>query len=785
MENTIKLVDRLLKHRFEQADIRQVLDTLSTGERDEFLATVAAMFGRVSELLEVSRQLSETLSLDILMQRTLAITTEAINAERGTVFVNDIRTDELFSLTQQEGMAREIRIPNDVGIAGTVFQSGEEVVIDDAYSDSRFNRQVDRETGFTTRNILCAPLRTWDNKIIGVIQLLNKRSGRFCADDLMILETISHQAAAALQNGQLYQQMERVRAEETKFLEITSAISTELQLKPLLRKIMETTTSILDADRSTLFLYDDKRDELWSQVAQGLDTREIRFPADAGIAGTVFRSRTTINISDAHRDPRFNPEVDKKTGYFTKSILCVPVMNKRNMIIGVVQVLNKRTGAFTTGDERRLRAFSAQTSVAIENAKLFDEVMNIKNYNESILQSQTNGVITLDADKLVEKCNNAALRILGLESTRSIVGSPVNDYFSGPNAWLAEGLGRVLVSQETEHHVDCEIAIANGEKVSVNVTIVPLINIQKDLIGSMMIVEDISREKRLKGTLARYMDKSVADQLMSMDTELGGKMQEVTILFSDIRDFSGLSESMDATDTVSLLNEYFSTMVDVIFNNGGLLDKYIGDALLAVFGAPFTKEDDADRSIHAAVEMMRALQEFNRHRNHRNKKIVDIGIGINTGRVLIGNIGSIKRMDYTCIGDDVNLASRLEGANKYFGTNILASDNTIRELQGDFLIREVDQVRVKGATKSVMIYEVLNHHDDESFPHLSRALAMYRDGFARYRERQWKDGIEAFEAVLNLHGGDGLSRVYRDRCQRFLCQPPADDWDGIWDMDTK
>jgi adenylate cyclase len=172
-------------------------------------------------------------------------------------------------------------------------------------------------------------------------------------------------------------------------------VSTEINLGPLLTKIIETVTKMLGAERSTLFLNDPKAGQLYTEIGQGLGATRIRFPNHVGIAGAVFNSKTTINIPHAYADLRFNPAFDKQTGFFTRSILCVPVMNKSGTVIGVTQVLNKIGGAFTPEDEARLKAFTAQIAIALENAKLFDDVQTMKNYNEAMLESMSNGVITV------------------------------------------------------------------------------------------------------------------------------------------------------------------------------------------------------------------------------------------------------------------------------------------------------------------------------------------------------------------------------------------------------
>ena len=197
------------------------------------------------------------------------------------------------------------------------------------------------------------------------------------------------QAAVALQSTQFVERMQRTRAQEMEFLDVVSDVTAEIDLGVLLQKVMGEATRMLNADRSTLFLSDEKTNELFSRGAQGDSIGEIRLPNHLGIAGAVFTSGQTINIPYAYADLRFNPAFDKKTGYFTRSILCVPVVNKNGKTIGVTQVLNRKGGPFTEEDESRLKAFTAQVAIALENAKLFDDVQNMKNYNESMLESMT------------------------------------------------------------------------------------------------------------------------------------------------------------------------------------------------------------------------------------------------------------------------------------------------------------------------------------------------------------------------------------------------------------
>ena len=579
--------------------------------------------------------------------------------------------------------------------------------------------------------------------------------------------------------------LKQAREEEVRLLEMTTDLSFELNLGRLLTKIMDTTKELLNADRCTLFLYDTDNDELWSQVAQGMDTQEIRFPRTVGIAGSVFQVGETVNIADAYSDDRFNPAVDQKTGYKTNSILCMPVNNKKGRTIGVTQVLNKKGGPFTTTDERRLRAFSAQATIALENARLFEDVVNMKNYNESLLESMSNGLIALGADQSIVKCNSKALTILKATS-EDLVGQSALNFFKGPNVWVADNIKKVISNHCSVLTVDTDIILQDKSAVSINLNVVPLLNVQKEFNGCLLVIEDITTEKRLRGTMARYMTKEVADQLMEDgETALGGRLQEATILFTDIRNFTGISEVIGPQESVSLLNQYFSFTVDIIFRYKGILDKYIGDAIMAVFGAPFATGHDSDHAVQSAIDIMRALKEFNRQRIHDGHDPVYIGTGIATDEVLSGNIGSEKRMDYTVIGDGVNLASRLESANKAYGTRILISEFTYKHLKKDYQCREIDLIRVKGKQKPVSIYEILDFHDHKTFPAKEQTIDLFNQGLKLYRRQTWKQARHLFNKIIQKNPKDKVAKLYRERCQHFAQNPPPGDWDTVWVMQSK
>jgi adenylate cyclase len=739
---------------------------------------------RLELLLDVSRRVAATATLDEVLETLVDMVARATNAERATLFLNDPRTGELYSRVVFGDYRREIRVLNSSGVIGDVFQAGVGRVVQDAYADESFDRSVDERTGYVTRSMLCAPVRTVNGEVIGVVQALNRKDGRFDHDDLSLLEAMATQAAIALQSTQLVERIEESRVQEREFLDVVSEVSSEIHLGALLRKIMGVVTRMLNAERSTLFLNDEKTGELWSEVGEGLGAQQIRLPNTTGIAGSVFTSGETINIPHAYADLRFNPAFDRRTGFFTRSILCVPVVNKDGKRIGVTQVLNKRGGPFTAEDESRLKAFTAQVSIALENAKLFADVQNMKNYNESMLQSMSNGVITLGGDEKVITCNAAGLRIFRTDS-QGVLGKTAEEWLGPANRWVLEKVRRVEETQASEVVVDGVLQVG-GERVSVNATVVPLLSGAEEKLGTMLLVEDISREKRIKSTMARYMDPSLADRLLAEGEEiLGGQAAIATVLFCDIRSFTTLTEELGAQGTVRLLNEYFTLMVDCIQRESGMLDKFIGDAIMATFGIPLPHDDDEDRAVKAAVAMMRELASWNRRRVENGLKPVDIGIGLNTDTVVSGNIGSPKRMDFTVIGDGVNLASRLESACKQYGAHILVSENTYRRLKGTYRSREADRVIVKGKSEPSVIYEILDYHTESSFPNIAEVLSLFKVGLEHYRRGTFDRARVALEQALKLHPGDSLSQLYVERCRRLIRHPPGEGWSGVWRLSEK
>jgi adenylate cyclase len=287
---------------------------------------------------------------------------------------------------------------------------------------------------------------------------------------------------------------------------------------------------------------------------------------------------------------------------------------------------------------------------------------------------------------------------------------------------------------------------------------------------------------RIKKAFQSYVAPEVVNQIIRHPDKLrlGGERRELSILFSDIRGFTTLSETLEPEALVEVLHGYLNPMSEIVVKHGGTLDKYIGDAIMALFGAPLDQPDHCQRACRTALEMVRKLKELDREWVERGWSALKVGIGINSGLVSVGNMGSDRLFDYTAIGDNVNLASRLEGLNKFYGTEILVAAATVQHIDNGFIFREVDLVRVKGKKHPIAIYEILGESAPEE--KLARFLELYQEGMACLREGRWSECMKSFQAAQEVKPQDALCAHYLQLTQKYAENPPGPDWDGVTTM---
>ena len=315
--------------------------------------------------------------------------------------------------------------------------------------------------------------------------------------------------------------------------------------------------------------------------------------------------------------------------------------------------------------------------------------------------------------------------------------------------------------------------------------VTPITSIFLAYVGSTAYVSIVEgREKRfIRGAFGKYVSPAVVAQISDspQSLKLGGQKRPLTVLFSDLAGFTTLSERLDAEELVTLLNDYLTEMTDIVMEEQGTLDKYIGDAIMAFWNAPQEQEDHADRALRCAIRMQRKMNELNeRWATEDGGEELIVRIGVNTGTAVVGNVGGRDRFDYSAIGDPVNLAARLEPANKSYDTLVMASEFTLKEaVASDYYLRELDLLAVKGKHEPVRVYEILEMHDGELSPLKREVLGHYNLGLAAYQRKDWELAVEYFQAALDSDPHDGPSRVYLDRARECIANPPPADWDFV------
>ncbi|MBD2296646.1 GAF domain-containing protein [Anabaena sphaerica FACHB-251] len=819
--------------------ISQFLAPLTQDTFKEVVREVEHKLRIVNETLSMlDYQGFETILQEMLHSITLK-TGELLGADRTTIFLLDEEKQELWSiLAEGEGKRPlEIRIPADKGIAGEVATLRQVINIPfDFYKDgrSKFAQEQDKRNGYRTYTMLALPLLNENEELVAVVQLLNKLkylhnpddplaeridTKGFTSADEKLFQDFAPSIRLILESSRsFYIATQKQRAAAALMKAIKSLSQSSLDLEDTLKRVMDEAKVLMNADRSTLWLIDHDRHDLWTKITQDNGTtKELRVPLGKGFAGIVGVSGKTLNIPCdlyEHPDSQTAQKMDQENGYRTCSLLCMPVFNSDQDLIGVTQLVNKKKvgdfppynpdlwpqppecfqASFDSNDEMFMEAFNIQAGVALQNAQLFAKVKQQEQMQRDILRSLSNGVISSNKAGYIITANESAKRLLGYSPEARLEGQLVSNVVNIKEGdfskWFADALAAKDLKDTQQYYPDRTLLTTTQEQHSVNLSLNTIADAGDDnkVCGALVVMDDISDEKRLKSTMYRYMTQELAEELLKLDdAKLGGDRKEVTILFSDIRGYTTLTENMQAEQVVGMLNEYFESMVEAVFKHKGTLDKYIGDAIMAVFGSPLPLAEHARMAVETSLEMRHRLIELNERREAANEARIKIGIGINSDIVISGNIGSSKRMEFTAIGDGVNLGSRLESVSKQYGCDIIISDNTYKFCHDNIWARELDFIRVKGRNEPVSIYELIGLRSDPISDTKQELIEHYHKGREYYLKRQFALAQTEFVKALTADNNDKASMLYLGRCQHWLQSPPSDvTWDdGVWTFNEK
>lgn len=635
----------------------------------------------------------------------LRLTLGTIMASKGAIFLYNEMTDNLTSLSSKGADVKNtFRPPKNLKVELQKHRKNHVLVDDKKKWISGHLEEYIKDAKINT----ILPL-FHKNQFLGLLCIGKKFMDQsFTSADFKILEIISNHLTKALYNYQLIDEVKRKKTElnmkllelETLF-DISVAISSVLDVEELGNEVLWRSVGILNASKGIMFLINESSPILQLHVNFNWDNDFPLISKDLAIFKKINEMRKG-KILTKEDNNSIQIKLDEK------NLIIAPISTKSKSI-GFMILANKETRSgtvpFNLLDLELLSSLSNQAAVAMENAKLFKDISKEKQFNESILGSIATGVITLDRLGEVDSINAAGLKILRMKK-EDIIGNHYLYLFEKDEEILS-----LINSSESEGKISSEINIVFktvSEETIINISVAPRVDPEKNIQGLVIAIEDISDVNKVKNTFKRYVSKQVVDEILDNDAKLnlGGEEREATILFTDIRGFTSMSEKMDPKTVVSTLNEYFSEMIDIVFKHNGTLDKIIGDELMIVYGAPLSSKDDTLRAVKTAIEMQLCIKEMNKKRKKKNEAEILVGAGINRGNVVSGNIGSRDMMDYTVIGDTVNLGSRLCSAAS--PGEILVSKSVYNGLKNDFSFNKLDPIRVKGKAEKVNIYSIKN-----------------------------------------------------------------------------
>jgi PAS domain S-box-containing protein len=779
--------------------------------------------------------------LDEMLRSITAKTRELLGADTTTIFLMDEDRNQLWSIVAEDqgGGSLEIRIPADHGsIAAEVATSKQVINIPyDFFDDPRSGgaKKQYEKTGYRTYTMLALPLLNEDEELVAVVQLLNKLKfphnedaaleeridlNGFTSEDERVFEEFAPSIRLILESSRsLRQATQRQRAAKALIAATNSLSKSSLDLEETLKKVIDEAKQLMNADRSTLWLIDHDRNDLWTKIPINGTLKEMRLPMSMNsFAGQVALTGEPVNIGfDLYNDPgsETSKQSDQKTGYRTCSLLCMPVFNADDELIGVTQLINKKKegdypeynpahwpeapecwkASFNRTDQEFMEAFNIQAGVALQNAMLFATVKQQEQRQRDILQSLSEGVLSTDEKGRIIETNERAKELLGLSSRESLEGKlifevvQIKEKEGNFSQWFKAALIATDEKSHQQYYPAQALISASGEQRSVNLSINTIANPSNanQVGGVLVVIDEISDIQRLKSVGYRYMSQEVVEELLKSDTpKLGGDRRAVSILFSDIRRFTSLTEILDSEEIVTLLNEYFELMSEAVIKYKGTLDKYMGDAMMVTFGAALPLPNHAGMSVQTAIEMRHRLVEFNARRVAANKPAINMGIGINSDTVITGLLGSSRLMQFTAIGEGVNLACRLEGMTKQYGCDIVIGENTYRPCVDRIWARELDYIRVKGKSEPQAIYELVGLRSELISTQKLQVMEHYQKGREYYLKRMFARALSEFALILEeIDPNDNATELHIERSRHFLTNPPPDDWDGVWTLTEK
>ncbi|MEG4577356.1 AAA family ATPase [Microcoleus sp. N3A4] len=580
----------------------------------------------------------------------------------------------------------------------------------------------------------------------------------------------------------------------TAVMKASQAISGEILLDKLLSSLMKILMENAGAQRGYLIL--SSQGQLLIEAEGTINFEQVTvlqsIPVEhcqklsSAIVNYVARTQESVVLDDAVREGQFTNDPYIQTNQ-PKSILCVPLINQSQLVSIVYLENNLTAGAFTPERVELLKVLSGQAAISIQNSKLYTEIRESENRLTQFLEAIPVGVSVLDASGKPYYSNRVAIQLLGKGVIPKVASEQIPEvyqvYQAGTEREYPYADLPIVRALKGESATAEDMEIHQGNKIiPIEAWGTPIYDEKDNISYAIVAFQDITERKKAETERIRFTnelfqlnqayERFVPNQFLQflnkssiVDVELGDQVQlEMSVLFSDIRDFTTLSESMTPEDNFKFINSYLSRMEPVINENNGFIDKYIGDAIMALFSG------EADNAVKAGIAMIDRLVEYNHHRANSDCGPIQIGIGINTGSLMLGTVGGQNRMEGTVISDAVNLASRVEGLTKNYGVSLLITQETYSRLENlsQYAIRTLDTVKVKGKSEAVTVYEVFDCDRPEIKAGKLATLELFAEALAIYSEGKLAKAARLFAECWRQNPGDRVAKIYWERCQSTL-----------------
>jgi len=533
--------------------------------------------------------------------------------------------------------------------------------------------------------------------------------GKQESDKQLQLLTHSKLSVDALIRGVKTQEKERQQLRALR--DVGAVINSSLDQTEVLNTVMDTIIQLTGAERSFLMLFDEETGELEVEVARNINQETIEestFEISRSIVRTVVESGTPVITTNAQEDSRFDRQ-DSIISYNLRSILCVPLRIKTNTI-GVIFADNRIvSGIFADGDRDMLLAFANQAAVAIENARLFEQIRQqlqhiteMKNLQDDVFESMASGVITINVLDKIALYNRAAEQIIGVPGAE-VIDQNYRKLLQPPMDAVVEDVVEKIKSSGGHYNLELDTDLTDRTGTfTLNLSFSPLRNIRHETQGVAIVLDDVSEKKRLE-SVRRYLPPALVDQVRDVDAAQKPQRRIISVLFADIRGFTKFSENVDPETLIGIINGHLTVAAQAINQYEGLIDKYDGDAVMALFNSPLNPQSDHNlRAIQAALTMRQGLSAY--HETVPPEHRLLFRIGIHSGEAVVGNVGSPTRKDYSAIGDAVNLAKRIQELAT--PGEVLASKDSYKVVERWIKGIEKDPILVKGRTAPVKLYEL-------------------------------------------------------------------------------